>query len=194
MKAVPLVSYNESVMSALPAPTPKRFTKEEFYKLGELGFASERSELIHGEIIEMPAIGPEHADITNLLIALIAKRLPEGWLLRCDSPLDLGDSQPQPDIALVRGTREMYRHAHPKTADLIIEVAQSSRDYDLKTKSALYAQAGVQEYVVIDVASQKLFIHGDPSVAGYKKIVEPTSGEFVSLAVSSIRCSLSDLF
>lgn len=180
-------------MSALPAPRPRRFTKEEFYRLGELGFASERSELIHGEIIEMPPIGPEHADITNGLVALLLKQLPEGWLLRADSPLDLGDSQPQPDVAIVRGSREMFKHAHPKTAEVVIEVAQSSRDYDLKTKAALYAQAGIGEYVVVDVASRSLFIHGKPAGGIYKDLRELADGEFAS-SVPGVQIRISELF
>lgn len=181
-------------MSALPSPTPKRFTKEEFYKLGELGFASERSELISGEVIEMPPIGPEHAVLTDILDAKLRTFLPEGLLVRIQNPLDLGDSQPQPDIALVRGVHDMFRMAHPKTAELVIEVSQSSLEYDLSTKANLYARAGVSEYVVLDAANRQAIIHRNPTAEGYVERIEIHRGTISLVSLPDLSLDLGELF
>lgn len=181
-------------MSALPSPTPKRFTKEEFYRLGELGFASERSELISGEIIEMPPIGPEHADITTTLAALLIRRLPDDFVVRAENPLDLGSSQPQPDIAVVRGARTMFRHAHPKTAELVVEVSQSSLEYDLEVKARLYAGAGIREYVVLDADTKRAIVHRSPTAEGYGEREEVREGHLAFATLPGISIRLDELF
>ena len=102
------------------APTPKRFTVVEYQRLGELGFFHEddRIELLDGEIIEMAAVGGEHAAIVRILTDLVARQIGDGVLLDVQNPLRLNDdSMPQPDLALVmdelprRGTFRCRRPA-----------------------------------------------------------------------------------
>jgi Uma2 family endonuclease len=168
-------------MSAVPAPTPKRFTSAEYYKLGELGFLDERVELIDGEIIEMPPIGPEHAYVSNRLGIALQKALSENWSVRFGTPLDLEDSQPQPDVAVV-GSSADHRHSHPTMAVLVVEISQSSASYDRYVKTRLYAKAGIPEYWLVDVARRHIEIYRGPIGDRYHETAIAHSGDQVFLA------------
>jgi Uma2 family endonuclease len=137
--------------------TTHRFSVAEYYRLGELGLLSERTELIEGLIIDMEPIGPWHADVVDILAQVFTERARERFRVRVQQPIDLGpESQPQPDLVLSRLAR--YRDRHPGPADvyLIVEVADTTLDFDLADKRTLYAAAGIAEYWVIDVRAKKL--------------------------------------
>jgi Uma2 family endonuclease len=137
--------------------TPHRFSVTEYYRMGESGLLDGRTELIEGLIIDMEPIGPWHADIVDILTQTFAKQAQERFRVRVQQPIDLGpESQPQPDLALCRPGR--YRDRHPGSGDifLIIEVADTTLDFDLADKRALYSGAGIAEYWVIDLQAKKL--------------------------------------
>lgn len=168
-------------MSAVPAPRPKRFTSEEFSRLGELGFLDERTELIDGEILQMPRIGPRHAHTINRLPAFLAQHTGKELVIRSQAPLDLGTSQPQPDIAIVAGPEDSYREAHPKKALLVIEISQSTLSFDREVKSGIYSQAGIPEYWIIDLDSGRVEVRREPKEGvGYAEIRLYTAGEVVA--------------
>jgi Uma2 family endonuclease len=138
------------------------WTREEYYRLGDLGFFDgRRVERIHGEIIEMSPIGWLHvvtktrtADLLRAVFAGVAWVNEQGVL-----PTD--DSDPQPDVAVIPGRIEDYQD-HPSTALFVVEIADSTLDHDLTTKAELYASAGILDYWVVDVAGRRLFVHRDP--------------------------------
>jgi Uma2 family endonuclease len=137
--------------------TSHRFSVAEYYHLGELGILDQRTELIEGQIIDMEPIGPWHADIVDILTQAFVEQARERFRVRIQQPIDLGpESQPQPDLVLCRPGR--YRDRHPTVTDiyLVVEVADTTLDFDLADKRALYAGAGVAEYWVIDVQAKKL--------------------------------------
>jgi Uma2 family endonuclease len=137
--------------------TTHRFTVAEYYRLGELGLLDQRTELIEGIIIDMEPIGPWHADIVQMLAHAFEQQAHRRFSVRVQSPIDLGpESQPQPDLVLCYPRR--YRDRHPGAADifLVIEVADTTLDFDLADKRALYSAAGIAEYWVIDVQAKKL--------------------------------------
>jgi Uma2 family endonuclease len=134
-----------------------RFSVAEYYRLGELGLLDRRTELIEGLIIDMEPIGPWHADIVDVLTQVFAEQARARFRVRVQSPIDLGpESQPQPDLVLCRPGR--YRDRHPTVNDiyLVVEVADTTLDFDLADKRALYSSAGIAEYWVIDVQAKKL--------------------------------------
>lgn len=146
-------------------PLPRRkFTREEYHKLAETGVLreDERVELIEGEIIEMAPVGPEHVAETHGLYDRIRRLFSKGYCVRMQSPLALGESEPEPDLAVVSGKLSDYLHSHPTTAVLVIEIAQSSLQYDREVKSSLYAKAGIPEYWIIDLENRRLEVYRDP--------------------------------
>jgi Uma2 family endonuclease len=170
--------------------TTHRFSVLEYYRLGELGLLSERTELIDGIIIDMEPIGPWHADIVDSLTQAFIEQAHGRFRVRVQQPIDLGsESQPQPDLALCRLGR--YRDRHPGSADiyLIVEVADTTLDFDLADKRALYAHAGVAEYWVIGVQAKKLtrFVRNG--------VEEPVSGTKISpVEFPDVSIDLAELF
>ena len=85
----------------------------------------------------------------------------KGWRYRVQLPLVLGqDTDPMPDIAVIRGTPGAV--VHPTAAELVVEIADSSLDYDTTTKAELYATAGIADYWVLDVDGRRLLVFRDP--------------------------------
>ena len=149
-------------------PIPRRrFTREEYYRLAEIGFfQGERVELIEGEIVKMSPISPLHGEVLTLLAERLWQLFGEGYRVRVQLPLSLGDSEPEPDIAVVPGKAGDYVHAHPTTALLVVEVAQTSLEYDREVKAPLYARAGIPEYWIVNLDGQCIEVYRDPAPIG----------------------------
>jgi Uma2 family endonuclease len=143
---------------------PYRFTAKQFHQLGELGyFQGRRAWLLRGTVIEVGPMNPPHRIALELTDAAVRFAFGPGWRVCIQMPLVLGqDTDPQPDVAVVRGPVR-GTSAHPTTAELVIEVADSSLDDDLTTKAELYATAGVPDYWVLDVDGRALHVFRDPA-------------------------------
>jgi len=148
-------------------PIPRRrFTREEYYRMAELGlFRSERVELIEGDIIKMSPVSAEHVTCVHRLFQWLFQVFSDATV-RIQSPLNLGDSEPEPDIAVVPGKAGDYLHAHPTTALLVVEVAQTSLEYDREVKAPLYARAGIPEYWIVNLDGQCIEVYRDPAPMG----------------------------
>ena len=145
-------------------PKPYRWTREEYYKLGEVGiFADKNVELIEGEVIEMSPIYSPHMTGVTLADDVMREVFGKGWVVRVQGPLSLGtDSDPQPDVAVVAGKTRDFRNAHPATAALVIEVADSSLAYDRKQKASIYAKAGIADYWIVNIPDKQLEVYRRP--------------------------------
>jgi Uma2 family endonuclease len=151
-------------MSTTPPSTrPFRFTREQYYRLGELGFFyGKRVERIRGEIREMSPIGWPHIVGCRKTAELLGRAFAGlGWVYQA-APLALTDSDPEPDVAIIPGRFEDYA-THPTGALLVVEVADATIDYDTTTKAELYAEAGIAEYWVLDVNARQLHVFRDPT-------------------------------
>ena len=153
-------------------PKPYRWTREQYYKLGEVGILPDTNvELIEGEVIQMSPIYSPHATSVTLADDVVRDVFGKGWVVRVQLPLSLGtNSDPQPDVAVIAGKVRDFKDAHPSTAALVIEVAVSSLDYDRKQKASLYAKAGIKDYWIINVEGEQLEVHRRP--------IADTKGEY----------------
>ena len=150
-----------------------RFTVDEYEQMVEVGILTEndRVELINGEVITMSPIGPRHVDSVAILSRLLTFAVSSDVLVLVQSPIRLPDTtEPEPDIALVRFAR--YRHALPGPSDILvlIEVSDTTRDYDRNTKLPLYAAAGIPEAWIVDIAADRIERHTEPAADGYQLI------------------------
>jgi Uma2 family endonuclease len=153
----------------------RRFTIEEYYLMAKAGILGEddRVELIDGEIVEMPPIGIPHASHVDRLNRLFTLRLGESAIVRVQNPVRLSEhSEPQPDIALLRPRDDFYTSAHPGPQDvlLVIEIADTSIDYDRQVKAPLYARAGIPEYWLVDLTGQRIEVYRDPAAGEYRQV------------------------
>ncbi len=142
-----------------------RFTRAEYYQMAAMGFFTDkRVELIGGEVLEMPPQTNPHALTIMILNNYLIRHLGDEYLVRCQLPLTVTDyHEPEPDFAILRGRLEELKD-HPKTALMVIEVAYETLRRDRK-KAAIYAQAGVEEYWIIDLKAREITQHTDPRPA-----------------------------
>ena len=181
-------------------PHVMQFTVEQFQLMYERGvFAdSDRYELINGEITTMSPIGRKHAVCVGRLTNKLALKLGTKIIVWVQNPIDLGNkSQPQPDIAVLKYRDDFYEEALPTPADilLIIEVADSSLEYDRDVKANLYAAAGIPQMWLFDVNTKMITGFSQPSELGYKQIYRYTQGDRLSiLAFDDVVFEWQELF
>jgi Uma2 family endonuclease len=154
----------------IPAPEPQDlpvglYTAEHYFRLVDEGVLEpdDRVELLEGVVVAMaPQNTPHAAGVTRLTKALMkavgARAVVRIQLSFIASPY----SVPEPDAAVVPGRVEDYDHAHPRTALLIVEVADSSLKQDRLTKAMIYAAAGIPQYWIVNVVDQQVEVHRDP--------------------------------
>lgn len=131
-----------------------RFSRAQYEQMVEAGVfgPEDRLELLDGEIIDMAPQQSRHATAVRLLEEGLRGLFAQGYDIRSQLPLNLDErSVPEPDIAVVAGSPRDYRDAHPATAVLIVEVADSTLAYDRIRKLAAYARAGIGEYWILDL-------------------------------------------
>ena len=161
----------------------RRWTREEYERLVEQGFfhPGERLELIEGVIYEMTPQSSYHATGVRLTERALHPFYEHGFDIRCQMPLAVeSDSEPEPDIAIVVGEPQDYLSAHPTTAVLIVEVADSSLLRDRKRKARLYARAGIPEYWINNLVKKCLEVYRDPQAGVYTTRFILREGDSVS--------------
>ena len=160
-----------------------RWSVNEFHRMAGSGLLdeSDRVELIDGELVDMAPIGSRHAFRVDRIARALQLAVGEAILVRTQNPLLLGDrSEPQPDIALVKDRD--YSEAHPVAADvlLIVEVSDTTLEYDREVKVPLYARHGIPEVWLLDVKSGDLTVHREATDGGYRLILKPLPAERIS--------------
>lgn len=176
-------------------PRPVRWTCTEFHRVGDTGlFEGRRAMLIDGVILEEGAMNPPHALTLEVVMDTIRAVFATGWRVRGQSPLVLGqDLDPLPDVAVIAGTTR-GTFGHPTTADLVIEVADSSLDFETTEKRLLYARAGIREYWVVDINGRRLLVYRDPQGGDYAIQLALAATDSVSpLAVPTAAVRVADL-
>ena len=187
-----------------PAPNPlsparqRRFSVAEYHRMIEAGILGEDEhvELLEGEIVQMSPQEPPHARATHRLTRLFNRSLGDQYIVRPQLPLTLRDSEPEPDLAIVRAEDETSAKRHPTTALLVVEVADSSVRYDLFVKARIYARARIPEYWLVVVRKRLIEVLRDPDPktgayrahfrASVKDILNPLRLPRVELRVRSL--------
>lgn len=162
-----------------PGPAPvsfvpaalRRFTVDQYHRMIEAKIIGEndRVELVNGWIVEMSPIGPPHMTCVSLLAAILQEQLSSGWTVRVQGPVTLSSSEPEPDIAVVRGGIRDYVNRHPSGADigLVIEVADTSLPFDRQEKLLQYAAASIREYWIVNLIDRCVETYWKPAGGAY---------------------------
>ncbi|MFM7408272.1 MAG: Uma2 family endonuclease [Cuspidothrix sp.] len=147
--------------------TAKRFTVAEYHRLAELGFfgEDERVELIKGEIIQMAAKGKSHSTLNRRLIRELTQLLDNRATLQNQDPISIPpNSEPEPDLAILRNRADDYFMDNPKPSDILflIEISKSTLKYDREIKLPLYAEAGISDYWIFNLIKYCLECYSEP--------------------------------
>jgi Uma2 family endonuclease len=171
-----------NVITAPDAPHRLRWSVEEYERVVALGgFVPEkRVELIEGEIIEVMPQKPRHAGTIELVEEACRAIAPDGFRVRVQLPLKFTTSVPEPDIAVVKGERRSFLDNHPTTAALIVEVSDTTLEYDSEDKARIYATAGIEDYWVININGRTVEIRRQPGPRGYASLQTFTETETVA--------------
>jgi Uma2 family endonuclease len=155
----------------------------------------ERVELLDGVVVRMSPHTSAHAHVIAYLNELLVRALPVRFQVRCQLPLTLARSEPEPDLAVVERSAAHRAARHPTTAVLAIEVALDSLDKDL-IKAATYAEAGVQEYWIIDVAHRRIDVWRRPQRArrSYAEHTIVKRGSLTSDVLPSVDVPIAPMF
>lgn len=163
----------------LMSVTTYKWSIEEWHELVESGLLEGKPvELLEGEIIEVSPEREEHTYTNDDVAELLREQLRGRAKIRESHPITLDDSEPEPDIAIVRLPKTIYTQHHPYPEDIywLIEVSNKTLEIDLEKKSKIYARNNIREYWVIDLVNKKLVVHTQPSNDFYSQIVEYKTG------------------
>ena len=169
-------------------------TVAEYHRLSEYNASGRRTELIRGIIVEKMSKSPLHSSIARRLFRLLQAAVPPDFTLLREDPLSLADSEPEPDLAIVRGSEKDFANRHPSTAALVIEIAVSSAAED-RSLAALYAEAGVEEYWIVLPAERRIEVHRTPQTSGYRDhMILEGEATVDCQSLPSVRIRLAEVF
>ena len=180
----------------MPGAAAKRqpLSRAEYDHLVELGeFQDRRVELLRGRIVEMSPQGAPHASAVRKLNKILTLTLKDHADVQVQAPLAVSDdSEPEPDIAIIEPGD--YRSEHPTTALLVIEVADSSLEKDRHDKATLYAERGIPEYWIVNIAEENVEVYLEPmggeyrtmTTKSHRDILRPTRLPMLELVVADI--------
>ncbi len=165
--------------------TKHRFSVKEYYRMAETGVLrpDARVELLNGEIIDMSPIGPFHGGVVSRLTRLFNKLSKNRWLVWPQNPLRLDDhSEPEPDVMLLKPAADDYVSQHPQPDDvfLLIEVADSTLDYDQTEKLPAYGRAGIAEVWIVNLNDLAVEVYREPHFTGYGRKTIVRAGDILA--------------
>lgn len=146
-----------------------RFSVDQYHQMIAAGILTEdeRVQMLEGEIVCMTPIGPLHRYAVVAAGDALSKLLSPEWTLMIQQPITLTDSEPEPDLCIVRHKAALSLDRHPGPADvaLVIEVADSSLSLDRNRKQTIYAAAGIPEYWIVNLDQRCIEAYREPSAA-----------------------------
>jgi Uma2 family endonuclease len=196
------IAFTEIPARPVPLDPPrKRWTRAECEALEASGlFEQERLELVEGELISKMGKNRPHVHSAMLLVEWLVQIFGFRFVNQ-EVPIDVAPednptNEPQPDvIVLTRESSRFQSRPRPEDLRLVVEIADSSLNFDLTTKAALYARAGIVEYWVLDVARRRLLVHRDAKASGYASIIAYSEQESVApLAAPQAEFHVADAF
>ena len=173
------------------------WTREKYDRAVETGVfgPEDRIELIEGQLLAMTPQGKRHAAIVRQAGDILRDVFGAGCSIRTQCPLATGgDSEPEPDLAVVLGRARDYLDGHPTTALLVVEVSDDSSRRDRIIKQRLYARHGIPEYWILALPDARLEVYRDPTATGYRTVLMRRAGETIApLARPTATIAVGDL-
>jgi len=156
--------------AGVPPESLYRLTVAQYHAMAREGILTDDDpvELLEGWLVTKMPKNPPHSVVTQLTREALARILPSGWYVDAQEPITTADSEPEPDVVVVRGDRRQYLNRHPGPQDvvLVVEVADSTLQRDRSLKKRLYAAAGISVYWIVNLLDGQIEVYTDPSGPG----------------------------
>ena len=157
----------ESV-AAIPNDLIWRLSIEQYHAIIQAGILTDDDsvELLEGWLVFKRPKNPPHRVTTRLVRTALENILPRGWYVDSQEPIALSNSEPEPDIVVVRGDTRQYLARHPGAEDiaLIIEVSDTTLQRDRTVKKRIYARAGISIYWIVNLVEEQVEVYSQPLV------------------------------
>lgn len=162
--------------------------------LGERGLIPKNTELLYGLVYKKISKPPFHSFLVRRILRLLDSVIPPTYIVRSEQPITCGDSEPEPDVAVVRGEEDDFWSQHPRTAELVIEVCVTSHDYD-RSKLPAYAAAGVKECWLILGPEKQIEVYQQPKDGQFtERALHGPGGSLACAALPEFKLPLDALF
>lgn len=174
----------------------KLWTRDEYDRLVAAGAlrAESRVQLVQGEIVEMTPQSAAHAVAVELAQGALQAALGSRHFVRVQLPLALGeDSEPEPDLAVVAGPPRTRTSRHPTTALLVVEVADTTLDFDRTRKLEIYARSQIPEFWILNLVDGVLEVYRDPQGSTYRTALRLTPGETITPLAAATPINVNEL-
>jgi Uma2 family endonuclease len=135
-------------------------------------------ELLAGWLVQKRTKNPPHRMSTRLILEALESIVPNGWYIETQEPITLKDSEPEPDVAMIKGNTRNYLDRHPGAVEvaLVVEVADSTLERDRSLKQQIYARAGIPTYWIANLVNGQLEIYTQPTLDGYQSQIMLSQG------------------
>lgn len=161
------MSVPDEQATAVPTEPIHRLTVAQYRRMAQEGILTpnDRVELLEGWLVEKMTKNPPHRISTRRARIALENVVPDGWYVDTQEPIVTSDSEPEPDVAVIRGRTEDYADRNPEAAyvALVVEIADATLLRDRQLKARVYARAGIPCYWILNLVDGRLEVHGDPS-------------------------------
>jgi Uma2 family endonuclease len=170
---------------SLPTMPVVHFTVAKYHQMIEAGIFGENDnvELLKGLIVPKMPRKPPHDGVLWIIDHAIQGFLPQNWHTRGQSAITLEDSEPEPDISVVRGPMTIYLTRHPQRGDIgiVVEISDTTLDFDRNEKGPIYAAALIPHYWIVNIAGQLIEVYTNPANGAYQSHSDYRKGQKVPL-------------
>lgn len=190
---------SRSAETGFPPPRValRRLTVAQYRAMARAGILKpdDRIELLDGFLVEKMTKNPPHRIATGAAREALARVVPDGWYVDAQEPIVTADSEPEPDVSVVRGRSRDYTDTNPpaERVGLVVEIADASLVTDRVLKGSIYARAAIPAYWIVNLADRIVEVYSRPSGAGasaaYTSRVDHAAGSRVALALDDVECT-----
>ncbi len=176
--------------------TLTKWTLDDYHSMIDAGILNDRHvEFILGDIVDMSPENPLHCSINYNVVDYLRSLLQNQAIVREAHPITLNNSEPEPDVAIVRCPSDLYLDHHPYPEDIywLIEIADTTLSKDLGIKKRIYAQANIPEYWVIDLQNSILRVFRQPNQDNYQAELEFQEGTISPQAFKNINITVKNI-
>jgi Uma2 family endonuclease len=178
----------QPVVAPLASPDVYRMTVDEYERMAGAGVLNDdRIELIGGLLVKKMTQNPPHPWAVEAAHDQLGPVLPQGWFIREEKPVRIPEfDEPEPDLAVIRGTRDDFRRRHPEPKDiaLLVEIADHSLDRDRGEKRAAYARGRIPVYWIVNLVDRQVEVFSRPSARGYRSSRVYKPGEEIPVVIA----------